>query len=512
MNALNGSRTSRWCTTRALRAARRLFAFATGALALVMLGGTTDVTPAGAQPIRATVSPASRTEVVDFGLSSPALDRGGVAAIGYPRGRGQEWQDSTPSIRVDLPLFDLPYNSGYGGRAPSMEQSLGITAGVYDAAHLGIARAFGRRRVLGRVGIAAFDLLAIGVPPGDAWLHEEWHRAVLGNRGVGSFNDVYKLNLAATSISVSHASDEDLARLKREHPAESVRLKVAGIEGEYQLVTRLERDQFFHGDPAWHAALYWLVTLNSVLYVADTSGTDAFTRDANAKESAVAVRDISGHDFTAWVRDLFRPGEPWEARGVHPSGVGVNRYVATTDLTPEERRYLHREGRLALLNFLDPNLLGIRGVTIRMPAGGVPLRANLTVRHLLTSFGHTVDANVFLRQGPTNLFVVLHGYANHDRAFLPGVDAELVDYPIVVGGRRLELSPRVALWAQPAAQAFRTRDIRAGALAALRVRAPLVRGLGAMAVVEGKGAGWVAGVVQLAPAVNVRLGVSLTAR
>jgi hypothetical protein len=412
------------------------------------------------------------------------------------------------AARIDLPLADAPYNLRFGGRGPSMQQSLAVTAGVYDAAHLGIERAFGRRRVLGRTAIAAFDFFGSALPFADAWLHEEWHRAVLGNRGVGSFNDVYRLNLAAATISVSRARDEELARLKREHPAEFVRLKAAGIEGQYALVTRLQREQFFRGARGWHTALYWTTALNSVLYVADTADTDAETLRANAREGTVAERDISGHDFTAWVRDLFRPGEAWEARGVHPSGVGVDRYVKTTDLTAEERRYLHRQGRLAFLNFLDPNLVGVHGVTLGRP-GGTPLRANLAVRHLLTSFGHTVDANVFLKRGRANLFVVAHAYANRDRTF-PGVDAELVDAPVTVGGRAFDLSPRAAVWAQPDAQQFRTRAARAGGLAALRVRTPLGRRVGVLAEVEAKTAGWVAGVAQLDRAVNVRLGASTT--
>jgi hypothetical protein len=132
----------------------------------------------------------------------------------------------------------------------------------------------------------------------------------------------------------------------------------------------------------------------------------------------------------------------------------------------------------------------------------------LTLRHLLTSFGHTVNANVFLQQGAANLFVTLHGYANHDRAFLPGMDVELVDYPVAVLSRRFELSPRAAVWAQPAGQAFRTRAARAGGLAGLRARTTIRGRVGVLAEIERKGAGWVAGIVQLDPATNVRLGAS----
>ena len=200
-----------------------------------------------------------------------------------------------------------------------MQQPLALTADVYDVAHLGIAHVLGEGRLRAKAAVTAFDLLTISAPFTDAWLHEEWHRAVLGARGVDSFNDVYDLkNLNASTISVSHVSDEDLARLKREHPAEFVRLKAAGIEGEYALLTRLEQAQFYCASRTWHSALYWIITLNHVFYVADLSGVDAETRKANEQERTVAGRDISGHDFTAWVRDLFRPTEPWAARGVHP--------------------------------------------------------------------------------------------------------------------------------------------------------------------------------------------------
>ncbi len=66
------------------------------------------------------------------------------------------------------------------------------------------------------------------------------------------------------------------------------------------------------------------------------------------------------------------------------------------------------------------------------------------------------------------------------------------------------------MWAQPVAQQFRTRAARAGGLAALRVRTPLGRRVGALAEVEAKTAGWVSGVAQLDRAVNVRVGASTT--
>ena len=88
------------------------------------------------------------------------------------------------------------------------------------------------------------------------------------------------------------------------------------------------------------------------------------TDEMNADERTVKVRDFVGHDFTSWVYDLHRPDEPYAARGAHPSGVGYDRYRGPDDLTAGEKRYLDHMGRLQLLNFLDPNLVGWRGVGV----------------------------------------------------------------------------------------------------------------------------------------------------
>lgn len=417
------------------------------------------------------------------------------------------------ALRLDLPLLDAPYNLAHGVRLPSMAQSLAVSEGFYELSHGGIQRAWGRRKTLGRLSVGAFDLLlAYYLPGGDAWLHEEFHRAVMGNRGIDSFNDVYRFDLDAETIAVSHVDDADLVRLKAEHPAEQVRLGVAGIEGEYLLVQRLEKNRFLGRSRAFHLPQYWLAKANSLFYVSSgpTAEADSLTDEMNAEDGPdVEVRDFTGHDFTAWVYDLHRPDEPYAARGVHPSGVGIDRYVRASDLTDEERAYLKRQGRLQRLNFLDPNLLGLHGFTVRGPAGGRPLRFNASAGHVLTSFGHTVDLNLFLRQGDRNLFVALHRYENGARTF-PGVDAELLDLPVRVGGRGLLVSPRLALWMQPAGQSFRTREAKPGALAALRVVRPGSSRWGTFAEVEAKTAGWVAGNVNLDPNVSVRLGGSLT--
>ena len=417
-------------------------------------------------------------------------------------------------LRIDLPLLDLPYNVAGGPRAPSMQQSLAITEGFYEASHAGLQNLSGNRRWLSRATIVAWDYLTLALPLADAWLHEEFHRAVLGNRGVESFNDVYLLNINAEAIAVSHVDDEDLVRLKREHPADQVRLGVAGIEGEYMLVQRLEANRFFGASRSWNVPLYWLIKVSSLGYVA--SGTweemDTFTDEMNQEDGAdMEVRDFTGHDFTAWVYDLHRPQEPYTARGAHPSGVGLDRYIKPADLTQEERDYLDRQGRLQLFNFLDPNLFGVNGVTLTNPVNGGKLRFNLSAGHVLTSFGHTVDTNVFLKQDRLNLLLVLHRYENGERRF-SGADAQVLNYPVTIAGEELEISPRLALWQQPQGQSFRTTEAAMGGLAAVRVHRPLTGRFGSWAELEVKTGGWVAGRVALDRDVSFRVGGSIRLR
>jgi hypothetical protein len=51
--------------------------------------------------------------------------------------------------------------------------------------------------------------------------------------------------LGADLVSVSKVSDEDLIRFKDESPADLIRMHEAGIEAQYLLASRLQRNNFF---------------------------------------------------------------------------------------------------------------------------------------------------------------------------------------------------------------------------------------------------------------------------
>ncbi|MEP6495669.1 MAG: hypothetical protein ABJF01_23500 [bacterium] len=431
--------------------------------------------------------------------------------LSAPTPPDSQFRHASLGVRTDIPLLDAPYNLTNGGRGPSMAQSLAVGEGFYELAHPAIQRAWGTHTKLADLSLVLFDTFGSLLPAGDGWVHEEFHRSVLGSRGVNSFDDIYKLNLLADAVNVSHVHDADLIRMKADHPTDYVRAEAAGIEGENQLIEQLEKNRFYHDSRSNNVPFYWLSKINSAAYVGSGvwSETDSLTDATNLSEGAnVAKRDWVGHDFTAWVHDLFHPTEAFDARGVHPSGVGLNRYIRAKDLTQEEHDFLAREGYLQLLNFADPNLLGFGGVTVRDPWRGADLRVNASAGHYLTSFGHTIDVNVFLKEEATNLFVVLHRYTNGARS-LPGMEVQLLDAPVTVAGMAFDVSPRVALWLQPRDQGFHTTSAQSGGLVSVRVRPVTSARIGTFVELEGKTAGWVAGNVHLERNVSVRIGASV---
>lgn len=418
------------------------------------------------------------------------------------------------NIPIDLPLLDYPFNFSGGYSFPSMAQSLSISKDMYQLSHYALQRSVGEWRWwAGNLSIAAFDLLTIGLPLGTAWLHEEWHRAVFSRHNISSHNDVYNIDLFSDLIYVSHVTDADLSRLKKHHPADFVRLSEAGIEAEYELNLALEKDAFFFDTKTWNLPILWFNDVNSItyLFICVTNEANSGTDQSNRSDGAdIATRDFTGLDFTAWVYDLYRPDEPYENRGVHPSGVGINRYRKLSDLTREEKDFLELQVALSFLNLLDSNLIGFARFNATNPFTKAPFEWNATVRHHLTSFGFTVDLNLFLRQTPWNILFIAHNYLNDSRYF-PGVDLELLRYPVKILNRDFLVSPRTALWLQPKDQRFFTDAASLGGLARLKLEWMLAGALLPYVELEAKSEGWVAGNAYLDPSFSAKVGIAVQA-
>jgi len=397
-------------------------------------------------------------------------------------------------VIVDLPVLDAPLNlSSDDYTLPTMRQSLAASTDFYSVAHRALG---GPTRRSWRVWlIAGFDLLSNYIPLGSSWVHEEWHRAVMSRRGVSSFDDVYNFPLFSNLIAVSHETDEDLTRLKRDHPAEFVRLSAAGMEAQTEQNLELARRHFFDNQRTYDGILLAMNDLSVFGYLSScaSSRADATTDSQNnADGSDVSKRDFTGLDCTAWVYDLFRPNEPYAARGIHPSGVGFNRYIHYSDLTDEERSFLKRQVWLTVLNAADPFIFGFDHFVGDWD--GIPYQWNARLAHYLTSFGYTVDADFFLNIENQKFLIQLQNGFNADTYF-PGFSMEWREQRLPWD--RWFMSHQLTLWNQPRGQYVKARDGDMMVAAGTRLMYQIGTDIFPYVGVEAKTPGWLAGNVFL---------------
>jgi len=398
---------------------------------------------------------------------------------------------------LELPAADLPANLQDGYFLPAAGQALALTGDLFELSHWGLAALSDwlvpRQRTVLNQGLryllsAPWVWFGTELPvPLGTWNHEQYHVAALRQAGVSSRNGNSFLRWDGTVYDVS---DAELIAAKAEDPAALVRAHAAGLEANNSLVlAETSRDFFLRG---WVSKpfLYLYSAYYNWNYLRLAAGpqADDVKQAILDHESAVPEeRDFTGLDPLGWVYDLFRPPEPYAARGPHPSGVGIARPLGWSDLTAEEQRFLKLQYYLSLINFLNPLAFFLHHVQVG------DWQLNLVAQHTLTSFGYSVDVHALLKRGEMNLRVSQANQWNHERWY-PGLALQLVEYP---AASWLRVSPRLAVWLQPPAQEFKTDESRLGGLAAAELRAPLGGPFGAFAELGYKSEGWVLGEMSL---------------
>lgn len=439
---------------------------------------------------------------------------GASTVLGGPAPDAQPLSESGPLV-LELPVVDAPFNARNDVPFPSMAQAVAISRDV----HLGLAWAIdlgfrhvpGPRWLWSLVGELAQVAAAVAfewMPLGTAWNHEEFHRAVMSRYGVASFDDVWTLPFLSQTISVSHVTDEGLARLKAEHPADFTRLHAAGMEGDLELARAIDAQTFFDGldaRPSLPVTLLNRLNVIGYLWTCNSAGGDAMTDELAAAEGTdLAKRDFTGLDCTAWAYDATRPDEAYAARGVHPSGVGIDRYRKTTQLSPAGQALLRQGAWWSLANVVD---LAGWGLTFPSPSTG-SWRWTGDLAWQMSPFGWGLTVDVLAKR--PGLGVRLTGRAFTSlRLVLPGLEAEWVRGRVQLAGVALEVSPAVGLWLQPEQLRWDAAAVRPGGFVRLRAEwRPLPR-FGLFGEVQAKTAGWQPGTVALDPAIDTRLGVSV---
>jgi hypothetical protein len=360
-------------------------------------------------------------------------------------------------------------------------------------------------RIAAATGLEAAMLLgSTYLPFGNTWLHEEYHRAVLSSEGISSYDGIYDFNLDIDNISVYNIVDEALINLKAQHPEDLVRLEAAGYEGQVDIANTFLSDQLHHGTPLVEFPAFYALFANTVyLYLCTTKQADEETNEFNEKENTIDVRDFDGWDYSSWSYDLHRPDEPYIVRGIHPSGVGINRYLLWTDLTADEQEYVRLQIKLSLLNFVRPQLFGVRPLNVELFGTRVVMTGGM--QHYLTPFGYEIGL-CFDAAGRTSGLTAALNFFHNDRLVLPEIDVKLLDVPFSISQAAMIWSPRLVLWLQPQGQRFESTGVSAGMLTSQRLGIALNRFFGSYAELELKTTGWVSGVESIEPAIDFRLG------
>lgn len=451
---------------------------------------------------------------------------------------------SDATMTFDLPLVDLPYQldaaqaaanrrPGAGSDAeasvsggdivrsyanPSMVQSVHWSASWLTLWGHGVNTVVGwtPRTSVGKVierGARELTFTAVNIPLmyfplADGWVHEEFHRAMLATTHVKSFDDIDTFTqFGSDHISVTRIRDEDLSAFKRDDPVGFNRMLVAGGEGELLLSRRLELNNFFL-DSGIPITLYnaFIRVLVYTYPASDTSASnDADLARRELDETDVADRDITGPDYAGWAWHIFKPDVPYEALGVHPTGVGIDRYKTVSDLTVAEKDYLELASKVLLLNFVSPMTTGINRIRL-----GDGYYGNFAFRSMLNGYGFDINPEAYLKTPRHSLILGVHNYRNYENSFW-GVEAALLRERLFDAfDRQFTVDARAMAWAQPKNQEFMTSKAEAGGLLEAKLYAPVAQHLEIYLDGEGKSAGWVAGNPFLNANLSARTGVAMS--
>ncbi|HEX8333226.1 MAG TPA: hypothetical protein VF622_11415 [Segetibacter sp.] len=387
--------------------------------------------------------------------------------------------------------------------SPSMDQSIQMTKNLYGTVgyftELGTRKLFradkskGRKllsKVSGEIASLFTTSYLMAAPFGQAWVHEEFHRNVLSSNKIYSVDDVWKFK-GGTTIAVSNVLDQDLINFKRMSPQDHIRMSAAGIEGEIQFARNYQMGHFFKDLNTPLSGPYLLFSLGAVGYISSTNEKeelDEELRKMNNKEFTIRERDFTGHDIASWVYDLFNPFQPFQSRGVHPTGIGIDRYInPKNDFTDEMTKYADKMSRRSVLNLASPSVIGVSKIKLKEN-----VFFNLSLRHTLTSFGDDRQVDLLYKDLSNRMLVSYHNYSNKAENF-SGVELQTVDKKVNVFSKEASLNLKVMYWNQPEKLLFEDVKGKSGGALELQIIPNINKWYKPYLEIEAKTKGWLAG-------------------
>ncbi|GHU73556.1 hypothetical protein FACS189450_13560 [Spirochaetia bacterium] len=344
---------------------------------------------------------------------------------------------ANPALKLDFTIFDLPYQIDaadafdYGFIESyihhSMKLSLDLSSDVYSGFHYGMKQFRDKVKMntvwkniiyYSSIAIGDIALYVLPMPFGLMWTHEYYHGAVFTRHNVPNIMEYNFPSGAGTSPYNNYDFKKFMS------PTDATRLFEAGIESEYMLVEKMQKNNFFYNQNLFNEINYWIFNQQSWRY--------AFGPFLNEQSE--------NYDSARWVYQLFHQDE-------HRDGV-----ITLSDLTDNEKSYLKNTVLLSLINLASPMMFGIRTIPLGKNSG---IYGNFALRQLYTSFGTDLSVNLYLKKTPFNIAFVYHNYLNYEHYF-PAVEIELIDYPLSFNTWGIYLSPRIIIGVQPMDNSFTT--------------------------------------------------------
>lgn len=273
------------------------------------------------------------------------------------------------------------------------------------------------------------------------YTHEEAHRSVLTSLNTGSISRPL-FDLRGVAI-VNGVSDTELKNIRDNNLPNYIRLHTAGIESDYLLANKGEKDMMFNIESKQN--IIYEVMFRK--YMATSYFLFSLVPNMNPKlkeETNELERDIVGHDVYGVIKNLHRPNEHFY------------RYTNYDDLTNEELRFLKRLGYRALINIASPVFFK-KLTLINKPDTKLSIGAGYT----MSPFGDFIDENIYVMlKDKYKIHAYLRQFQNKQTWF-PAGGASLIDF---------RFSPKFSstftahVWSQPENMDFNTsRSIVGGA-------------------------------------------------
>ena len=257
--------------------------------------------------------------------------------------------------------------------------------------------------------------------------HEEGHRSVLTNLGIGSVSKPFFNNQGVAKV--TGVTNEILINLRDNNLKNYIRLHSAGLESDYCYLNESDKVLSFGEETNDVLLIDYLARKLSVqaYYLSLLFPSKIGINEYNDSETD---RDIVGHDIYGMIRHLHRPN------------MNFHRYTEFDDLTDIEKKFVKRIGLLSLFNLLNPNIIGLNNFRINKN-----IKASFSVNYSLAPFGDFLEQNLFVN---INNKYKINPYG---RQFFNGIDtfygvgAALHNYECL--NKKLIINTKIDFWNQP---------------------------------------------------------------